>query len=118
MHGTVQAVPVFGSDGSSRERVSRHLSGVLTERHGSGSGFGSRKTVPAVLVPLSVPTKTIPTFPVSGSGSVPGPSCRSALVPTIQAVRGIVATKIQDALEQDQGQKSAISGRRLHWSRF
>ena len=40
---------------------------------GSGSGFGSRKTVPAVPVPRSVPAKTVPTVPVSGSGSVPGP---------------------------------------------
>ena len=40
-----------------------------------GSGFGSRKTVPAVPVPLSVPGKilTVPTVPVSGSGSVPQP---------------------------------------------
>ena len=40
---------------------------------GSGSGFGSWKTVPAVPVPRSVPGKTVPTVPVSGSGSVPGP---------------------------------------------
>ena len=40
---------------------------------GSGSGFGSWKTVPAVPVPRSVPAKTVPTVPVSGSGSVPGP---------------------------------------------
>ena len=38
-----------------------------------GSGFGSWKTVPAVSVPRSVPGKTVPTVPVSGSGSVPGP---------------------------------------------
>ena len=37
-----------------------------------GSGFGSWKTVPAVPVPRSVPGKTVPTVPVSGSGSVPG----------------------------------------------
>ena len=54
MHGTVRAVPVFGSDGSSGERVSRYLSSVLAERHGSGSDFGSRKTVPAVPVPLTM----------------------------------------------------------------
>ena len=36
-----------------------------------GSGFGSWKTVPAVPVPRSVPAKTVPTVPVSGSGSVP-----------------------------------------------
>ena len=40
---------------------------------GSGSGFGSWKTVPAVPVQRSVPAKTVPTVPVSGSGSVPGP---------------------------------------------
>ena len=40
---------------------------------GSGSSFGSWKTVPAVPVPRSVPAKTVPTVPVSGSGSVPGP---------------------------------------------
>ena len=40
-----------------------------------GSGFGSWKTVPAVPVPRSVPGKTVPTVPVSGSGSVPGPPC-------------------------------------------
>ena len=34
------------------------------------SGFGSWKTVPAVPVPLSVWGKTVPTVPVSGSGSV------------------------------------------------
>ena len=41
----------------------------------AGSGFGSWKTVPAVPVPRSVPGKTVPTVPVSGSGSVPGPPC-------------------------------------------
>ena len=70
VYGTVRAVPVFGSDGSSGERVYRYLSSLLTERH----GFGSCKMVPAVPVPLSVPTKTVPTVPVSGSDSVPGPS--------------------------------------------
>ena len=30
------------------------------------------RTVP---VPVSVPAKTVPTVPVSGSGSVPGPPC-------------------------------------------
>ena len=43
----------------------------LTAKDGSGSGFGSWKTVPAVPVPLSVSGKTVPTVPVSGS--VPGP---------------------------------------------
>ena len=42
-------------------------------KDGSGSGFGSLKTVPAVPVPLSVSGKTVPTVPVSGSGSVPEP---------------------------------------------
>ena len=42
---------------------------------GSGSGFGSWKTVPAVPVQRSVPAKTVPAVPVSGSGSVPGPPC-------------------------------------------
>ena len=122
VHGTVRAVPVFGSDGSSGERASplifqsllfwisllfsfarnsllfwafsssfpgisggrrrekslrfwwfslfffyqpkkqgkedqgRYLSSVSTERNGSGSAFGSWRTVPAVPVPLSVPT--------------------------------------------------------------
>ena len=41
-----------------------------------GSGFDSWKTVPAVPVPRSVPAKTAPTVPVSGSGSVPGPPCK------------------------------------------
>ena len=43
---------------------------------GSGSGFGSWKTVPAVPVLLSVSGKTVPTVPVSGSGSVPEPPCK------------------------------------------
>ena len=38
--------------------------------------IGSWKTVPAVPVPHSVPAKTVPTVPVSGSGSVPGPPCK------------------------------------------
>ena len=38
-----------------------------------GSGFGSRKTVPAVPVPLSVSGKTVLTVPVSSSGSFPEP---------------------------------------------
>ena len=47
----------------------------LIGKDGSGSGFGSWKTVPAVPVPLSVSGKTVPTIPVSGSGSVPEPPC-------------------------------------------
>ena len=38
----------------------------LTGKNGSGSGFGSWKTVPAVPVPLSVSGETVPTVPVSG----------------------------------------------------
>ena len=48
----------------------------FSREDGSGSGFGSWKTVPAVPVPCSVPGKTVPTVPVSGSGSVPGPPCK------------------------------------------
>ena len=47
----------------------------FSREDGSGSGFGSWKTVPAVSVPRSVPAKTVPAVPVSGSGSVPGPPC-------------------------------------------
>ena len=47
----------------------------LTGKDGSGSGFGSWKTAPAVPVPPSVSGKTVPTVPVSGSGSVPEPPC-------------------------------------------
>ena len=49
----------------------------LTGKDGSGSGFGSWKTVPAVPVPLSVSGKTVRTVPVSGSGSVPEPPDKS-----------------------------------------
>ena len=42
----------------------------VTGKDGSGSGFGSWKTVSAVPVPLSVSGKKVPTVPVSGSGSV------------------------------------------------
>ena len=45
----------------------------LTGKDGSGSVFGSSKTVPAVPVPLSVSGKTVPTVLVSGSGPVPEP---------------------------------------------
>ena len=44
---------------------------VFKGKDGSGSSFGSWKTVPAV--PLSVSGKTVLTVPVSGSGSVPEP---------------------------------------------
>ena len=36
------------------------------------------KAVPAVPVPRSVPAKAVPTVPVSGSGSVPGPPCKNS----------------------------------------
>ena len=62
----------LGSGGSSKEGGFCVFQCSLTE-DGSGSGFGSWKTVPAVPVPRSVPGKTVPTVPVSGSGSVPGP---------------------------------------------
>ena len=46
---------------------------IFEGKDGSGSGFGSWKTVPAVPAPLSVSGKTVLTVPVSGSGSVPEP---------------------------------------------
>ena len=64
--------------GSSAKRVFLCFQYSLTGKDGSGSGFGSWKTVPAVPVPLSVSGKTAPTVPVSGSGSVPEPPCYSA----------------------------------------
>ena len=68
----MRAVPIFGSGGSS-EKGFLCVSVQFDREDGSGSGFGSWKTVPAVPVPRSVPAKTVPTVPVSGSGSVPGP---------------------------------------------
>ena len=64
--GTVWAVPVFGSDGLSGERVSFVFLHLKRERSSSGSGCGSWKTVPAVLVevPVSVPGKTALVVPV------------------------------------------------------
>ena len=47
----------------------------ITGKNGSGSGFGSWKTVPAVPVPVSVSGKKVPTVPVSGSGSLPERPC-------------------------------------------
>ena len=47
-----------------------------------GSGFGPWKTVLALPVPLSVSGKTVPTVPVSGSGSVPEPPCTALLPPS------------------------------------
>ena len=74
------SVTVWGWNGSTVPVVplKRGLLCVSAQFHredGSGSGFGSWKTVPAVPVPRSVPAKTVPTVPVSGSGSVPGPPC-------------------------------------------
>ena len=48
--------------------------GVSVQFHRE-DGAGSWKTVPVVLVPRSVPAKMVPTVPVSGYGSVPGPPC-------------------------------------------
>ena len=77
------SVTVWGWNGSSGSgfRFQRFLCKMglsvfqysFTGKDGSGSGFGSWKTVPAVPVPLSVSGKTVPTVPVSGSGSVPEP---------------------------------------------
>ena len=71
--GTVRAVPVFGSGGSSKDGGFLCVSVQFNREDSSGSGFGSWKTVPVVPVPRSVPGKTVPTVQVSGSGSVPGP---------------------------------------------
>ena len=63
----------------------------LTGKDGSGSGFGSWKTVPAVPVPLSVSGKTVPTVPVPGSGSVPEPPCSSGHLPLMMPVLLVAA---------------------------
>ena len=55
-------------------------------KDGSGSGFGSWKTVPAP-IPLSVSGKSVPTVPVSGYGSVPEPPC--TLCHTKQLLLGV-----------------------------
>ena len=55
--GTVRPVPVLGSSGSSAKRGFSVFQYSFTGKDGSGSGFGSWKTVPAVPVPLSVPAK-------------------------------------------------------------
>ena len=64
---SVPAVPL-----AKRVSVLQHS---FTGKDGSGSGFGSWKTVPAVPVPLSVSGKTVLTVPVSGSSLVPEPHC-------------------------------------------
>ena len=70
--GTVQAVPVFGSGGSSAKKGFSVAQYSLTGK--DGSGFGSWKTVPAVPArPAFSFRKTVPRVPVSGSGSVPEP---------------------------------------------
>ena len=56
--GTVRAVPVFGSGGSSKAGGFCVFQYSSRERDGSDSGFGSWKTVPAVPVPCSVSEKT------------------------------------------------------------
>ena len=74
--GTVQAVPVFGSGSVPLQKKGFSVFQYsLTGKH--GSGFGSWKTLPAVPVPLSFSGKTVPTVPVSGSGSVPEPPCQN-----------------------------------------
>ena len=92
--GTVRAVPVFGSGGSSAKWVFLSFQHSLTGKDGSGSGFGSWKTVPAVPVPLSVSGKTVPTVPVPGSGSVPEPPCNRV------AKRGAVEAAEDEAVRQ------------------
>ena len=47
----------------------------LERQFGKWHLFHAPTSVPAVLVPLSVSGKTVPTVPVSGSGSVPKPPC-------------------------------------------
>ena len=89
VHGTVRAVPVFGSDGSLLERVFFCFS-MLTRKgrvrfrflkngsDGSGSSSGFWKTVPTV--------------PVSGSGSVAGPSWMYADVEVMLTYSDVEAT--------------------------
>ena len=72
--GTVRAVPV-SVPAVFLEKGLFCVSGQFNRKDGSGSGFGSWKTVPAVPVLLSVPAKTVPTVLVSGSGSVHEPPC-------------------------------------------
>ena len=70
----------------------------------AGSGFGSWKTVPtvpAVPVPRSVPGKTVPTVPVSGSGAVPGPPCICLWFPPPYVKRQTVSKKTSIASKED-----------------
>ena len=79
----------------------------LTGKDGSGSGFGSWKTVPAVPVPLSVSGKTVPTVPVSGSGSVPEPPCQEE-IPGLPAWDGFeVSPKLSEQVLREQ---TGVSG--------
>ena len=78
--GTVQAVPVFGSGGSSAKRAFSVFQYSLTGKDGSGSFFGSFsgswKRFRRFRFRFS--GKTVPTVPVPGSGSVPEPLCELA----------------------------------------
>ena len=98
-------VPVFGSGGSSAKRVCLSLTG----KDGSGSGFGSWKTVPAVPVLLSVSGKTVPTVPVSGSSSVPEPPCLKQALRKRRHCTGVKIPKI--GKRGFWGQKTPISHR-------
>ena len=77
-HGTVRAVLVFGSDGSSAERVCSAFQHSLRGWHISSSGFGSWRTVPTV--PFKVPENG---SDGSGYSSVPVPSCHNNWKPNL-----------------------------------
>ena len=70
----------------------------FSREDGSGSGFGSWKTVPAVPVLHSVPGKTVPTVPVSGSGSVPGPPCFNFLDPRAGRPRELIFNSVSNCI--------------------
>ena len=86
--GTVRAVPVFGSRGSSKEGVFLCFS-TISHRGRFRFRFRFLETVPAVPVPRSVPAKTVPTVPVSGSGSVPGPLIIPKNLPESRNLEGV-----------------------------
>ena len=88
----------------------------LTGKKGSGSGFGSWKTVPAVPVPLSVSGKTVPTVPVSGSGSVPEPPCFFLVLTQARAAKGPHRGKLPKPLRFISGR--VIPGPRAHFPLF
>ena len=76
--GPVQAVPVFGSGGSSAKRVFC-VSVQFNRKERFRFRFRFLETVPAVPVPLSFGFgKTVPTVPVSGSSSVPELPCKES----------------------------------------